>query len=163
MRSRKCTKVLEAAIGPREGQIRDEDDTIEEGAEGSGRQRLDKWLWYVRLAKTRSLAQKLIIGGHVRLNRERIIKPSQLVQLGDLVGVLVEQRLRLLRVAGIGTRRGPAPEAALLFEDLTAVAKTPPEGSEAAAPVEETPAPRNLGAGRPTKLERRQLDRLRGR
>ena len=145
------------------GQIRDEEEPIEEGAEASGRQRLDKWLWYARLAKTRSLAQKLIVGGQVRLNRERIVKPSQLVQPGDLVGVLMAQRLRLLRVAGIGTRRGPAPEAALLFEDLTAVPKAPLEGTTAAELVEETPAPRDLGTGRPTKLERRQLDRLRGR
>lgn len=97
------------------------------------------------------------------MNRERTVKPSQLVHVGDLVAVLVAQRLRLLRVAAMGARRGPALEAALLFEDLTAVVPPKTVGASAARPNEAELASRGLGTGRPTKLERRQLDKLRGR
>ena len=125
---------------------------LDEDAEGP--QRLDKWLWFARVLKTRTLAAKLVAEGGVRLNRERVEKPSATVRPGDVLTIAVHDRVRILKVLAPGVRRGPAPEAALLFEDLT----PPPEPrSEWVA----GPADRATGSGRPTKRERRQTDRLR--
>ncbi len=131
--------------------------------EGETTQRLDKWLWFARLAKTRSLAQRLVLDGKVRVNRERTSKPSLLVRSGDLVTVNLGERVRLLKVASFGTRRGPAPEAAALFEDLAPVPPRTgaPHDSSSAAASNGLPD-RDAGTGRPTKRERRQLDKLRG-
>jgi len=135
----------------------DEENTIKYGDETT--QRLDKWLWFARLAKTRSAAQRLVTDGQVRINRERVGKPAQTVRVGDLVSVEVASRLRLLEVLAPGARRGPATEAAQLFRDLAPLLPRAPT-ELAAHPV--VPA-RDPGAGRPTKLERRRTDRLRDR
>lgn len=124
---------------------------LEAGA--SVTQRLDKWLWFVRVVKTRSLAAKLVADGGVRLNRQRIEKPSTTVRPGDVLTIAVHDRVRILKVVAPGIRRGPPPEAQLLYEDLT-----PPR--EPVATIEASVAPREEGAGRPTKRERRQTDRL---
>ena len=129
------------------------------GPEAASTQRLDKWLWFARLAKTRSAAQRLVLDGRVRVNRERTAKPAQAVRVGDLVSVDVADRLRLLEMLAPGARRGPASEAAFLYRDLAPAATRPPAGT---APGSEVPA-RDPGAGRPTKLERRRTDRLRDR
>jgi ribosome-associated heat shock protein Hsp15 len=123
-------------------------------------QRLDKWLWFARFAKTRSLAQRLVIEGAVRVNRERVVKPSQSIKPGDLITVKLGDQLRLLKVLAGGERRGPAVEAALLYEDL---APPPAAGIRAAPddPAAAAPAQREPGSGRPTKRERRQLDKWR--
>jgi ribosome-associated heat shock protein Hsp15 len=81
--------------------------------------RIDKWLWHIRLAKTRTLAQKLVAGGHVRLNRAPVRQPSQMVRPGDVLTVAAFGRVRVLRVVALGERRGPAEEARALYEDLT--------------------------------------------
>jgi ribosome-associated heat shock protein Hsp15 len=129
-------------------------------------QRLDKWLWFARMAKTRSLAQRLVTDGKVRLNRERVTKPSHTVKLGDLVTVSLGKQLRLLKVAAFGERRGPAPEAAVLYDDLA-----PPPVRTAAKPGEAAPEAdltsaglpqREAGSGRPTKRDRRRMDKLQG-
>jgi ribosome-associated heat shock protein Hsp15 len=117
-------------------------------------QRLDKWLWFVRVVKTRTLAGKLVTEGGVRLNRQRIEKPSATVRPGDVLTIAVHDRVRILKVVAPGIRRGPPPEAQLLYEDLT-----PPR--DPVAPLEASVAPRDEGAGRPTKRERRKTDRLR--
>ena len=83
------------------------------------RQRLDKWLWFARVAKTRSLAARLVAEGHVRLNARRIETPAKAVGPGDVLTIALERRVRVLKVLAPGTRRGGFPEAALLFEDLT--------------------------------------------
>ena len=82
-------------------------------------QRIDKWLWFARLVKTRGLAQRLVAAGQVRVNRTRLSKASQTVVPGDVIAVLVHDRVRVLRVEQPGNRRGPAPEARLLYTDLT--------------------------------------------
>jgi len=115
------------------------------------RLRIDKWLWFARLAKTRTLAQKLAISGRVRVNREKTQNAARLVKVGDVLTVALESGVRVLRIAAIGTRRGPAAEARLLYEDLS-----PPPPPAASAPA----APRP-GKGRPTKRQRRELDRFR--
>ncbi len=75
------------------------------------RQRLDKWLWFARVVKTRSLAAKLVGDGHVRVNGQRSDVPAKLVGPGDVVTIALERHVRVLRVLGPGTHRGPYPEA----------------------------------------------------
>lgn len=82
------------------------------------RQRLDKWLWFARVAKTRSLAARLIAEGHVRLNSRRIETPAKAVSPGDVLTIALEREVRVLRVVAPGTRRGGFSEARLLFDEL---------------------------------------------
>lgn len=139
-------------------------------AAGEKSQRLDKWLWYARVVKTRTLATRLVSGGKVRINREKTDKPSTALKVGDVVTVTVQRRVRVLEVVELGDRRGPASEAETLFADLTpgdeaptsATAETPPNPQSGANPAGALPV-RSPGAGRPTKRERRATDRLRGR
>jgi ribosome-associated heat shock protein Hsp15 len=124
---------------------------MDDGAAGGAeRQRIDKWLWHARVVKTRSLAQKLVVAGHVRANRERVAQSSDLVRRGDVLTVTLDRRVLVLRVQGFADRRGSAPEAQRLYEDMS----PPPPPREAVA------APRAPGSGRPTKRERRQTDAL---
>ena len=81
-------------------------------------QRIDKWLWFARLVKTRGLAQRLVAAGNVRVNHARLMKPSQTVTPGDVISILVHDYVRVLRVEQAGTRRGPATEAQLLYTDM---------------------------------------------
>jgi ribosome-associated heat shock protein Hsp15 len=114
--------------------------------------RIDKWLWAARFYKSRSLAAGACTGGKVDVNGDTA-KPSRMVRPGDLLRVTLPRARRIVRVTALAERRGGAPEAALLYDDLT-----PPP-----APREARPAPtayRPPGAGRPTKRERRRIDRL---
>jgi ribosome-associated heat shock protein Hsp15 len=111
------------------------------------RLRLDKWLWYARFAKTRTAAQRLVVAGRVRVNRERTDSPARLLRLGDVLTVTLESGIRVVKVAAFGDRRGPPAEARLLFDDLA-----PPALAERAT----TPPPR--GGPRPTKRDRRAID-----
>lgn len=117
------------------------------------RQRVDKWLWHARIVRTRSAAAELAAQGHVRLNGVRIDAASRPVKLGDVLTVALDARVRVLKVAGFAERRGPAAETIGLYEDLTP-APAPADPAEAAL------APREAGAGRPTKQERRAIDRF---
>lgn len=82
------------------------------------RQRVDKWLWFARVVKTRSLASRLVCEGHVRVNGTRATSPSKGVGIGDVLTISLERTVRVLRVADTGQRRGPFKDARLLFEDL---------------------------------------------
>ena len=116
--------------------------------------RIDKWLWAARVFKTRSLATDACDGGKVHLN-DQAAKPAKLVRPGDSVNVTLPQgRRRVLKVVGVDDRRGSAPVAAKLFEDHSPPA--PPRTRHAPPPF------RPPGAGRPTKRQRRDLDKLRG-
>lgn len=130
---------------------RDQDDNVTT-ASGDGSQRLDKWLWFVRVIKSRTQAAGLVTDGRVRLNRLRVDKPSQVVRPGDVVTVTVRGHVRVLKVVAAGSRRGPPSEARTLFEDLT-----PPPVPTSSGSVSGI---RDAGQGRPTKKERRQTDRL---
>ena len=88
--------------------------------------RVDSWLWFTRLVKTRGLAQRLIADGRVRINRQRLAKPSHPVRPGDVVTVAVHGQVRVLRVVAEGVRRGPAAEARTLYEELSAPAPVAP-------------------------------------
>ncbi len=132
-------------------------------------QRLDLWLWHARVAKSRTLAQALIEKGKVRVNRERIVKSAYTLRLGDAVTISLGPRVRILKVEGFGTRRGPATEAANLYLDLTpeperTKANAGCDANSSATDITNTAqAVRDQGAGRPTKRERRELVRLKGR
>jgi ribosome-associated heat shock protein Hsp15 len=82
-------------------------------------QRLDKWLWFARVVKSRSLAQSLIEQGAVRVNRVKIVRSSSGIAPGDVVTVAVHDRVRVLKVLGEGWRRGPPGEARELYEELS--------------------------------------------
>lgn len=116
------------------------------------RQRIDKWLFFARVVKSRSLAARLAQGGKVRVNRNKIDQASYQVKVGDVLTITLERRILIYRVLDPGQRRGPASEARLLYEDLT-----PPEEPPffvATGPVREP------GTGRPTKRDRRALSAL---
>ncbi len=82
------------------------------------RQRLDKWLFFARLIKSRSLAQKAIEAGHVAVNGKRETQSSAQIKAGDMLEVSLERRDLVVRVLLPGSRRGPYEEARLLYEDL---------------------------------------------
>ena len=83
--------------------------------------RLDKWLWFARFRKSRSLAADLCLAGRVRINRQIVQKPAAPVHVGDVVTVPVGAEIRVVRVEKLGERRGPPAEARLLYVELPAV------------------------------------------
>jgi ribosome-associated heat shock protein Hsp15 len=82
------------------------------------RQRLDKWLWFARFAKTRTLAAKLVAGGFVRVNGQRADNAAKAIAVGDVLTVALARTTAVVRVEGLGLRRGPAPEARNLYTEL---------------------------------------------
>lgn len=115
-------------------------------AEGAPKIRIDKWLWYARFFKTRSLAAKQVGAGHVRVNGAKALKPAQNVSPGDVLTFAQGKMIRVVRIEAIGERRGPAPEAQALYFDMT-------------EKQEKVPAnPKFEGKGRPDKKTRRALD-----
>jgi ribosome-associated heat shock protein Hsp15 len=114
--------------------------------------RVDKWLWAARVFRTRSLAAVACAGGKVDVN-EQAVKPARSIHPGDLLHVTIGPMRRVLRVVALSDRRGPATQARTLYEDLT----PPPPPRIRQMPVGRRP----MGAGRPTKRERRAIDRLR--
>jgi ribosome-associated heat shock protein Hsp15 len=82
------------------------------------RQRLDKWLWFARFAKTRTLAAKLVASGHVRIDGQRTDNPAKALAVGDVVTVALSRTTLVVRVEDLGGRRGPAAEARQLYTDL---------------------------------------------
>ncbi|MGI3209556.1 RNA-binding S4 domain-containing protein [Roseovarius tibetensis] len=113
--------------------------------------RLDKWLWHARFFKTRTLAARQVSAGHVRVNGKRVSKPAHMVGPQDVLTFAQGDAVKVVRVVEIGSRRGPAPEAQALYDDLSEPA---PRDSVASAP----PAPKYEGKGRPTKRDRRKMD-----
>ncbi|MGD9866671.1 MAG: RNA-binding S4 domain-containing protein [Hyphomicrobiales bacterium] len=121
--------------------------------------RLDKWLWFARVTKTRTLATRLVEEGRVRVNRERVARPSRLVRPGDVVTASLASHVRVLRIVALAERRGPATAAAMLYEDLG-----PPRPRGPGPKIPLLPqAKRARGAGRPSKRDRRRIDALRAR
>lgn len=108
--------------------------------------RLDKWLWQARFFKTRTLAAKMVTGGHVRVNKIKVHKASHGVGVGDVLTFAQARQIRIIRIVALGERRGPAPEAQTLYSDLSEKQDKLP------------PNPRYEGKGRPDKHERRALD-----
>jgi ribosome-associated heat shock protein Hsp15 len=108
--------------------------------------RVDKWLWFARFYKTRGLASSKVTGGHIRVNGTKIAKASYGISVGDVLTLPQGNQIRVVKVLALGTRRGPAPEAQTLYEDMT-------------EPKDDVPAtPKFEGKGRPTKRDRRKID-----
>ena len=119
------------------------------------RQRIDKWLWHARIVRTRSAAAALAASGHVRLNGARVDAPAKAIKTGDVVTIALDARVRVLKVTGFAVRRGAAAAGRALYEDMTPAAS-------ATAPRHQAPpvARRDPGSGRPTKHERRAIERF---
>ena len=124
-------------------------------ADSGDKLRLDKWLWFARFFKTRSLSATRVAAGDVRVNGARVTKPATTVQAGDVLTFAIGAQVRIVEVLAVGTRRGPAPEAQALYNDMS------PEPVRRETPVSQNP--RYEGKGRPTKRERRQGDLSRSR
>jgi ribosome-associated heat shock protein Hsp15 len=132
-----------------------EDQTVEPG----GKLRIDKWLWFARFFKTRSIASRLGASRKIRVDGNVISKASQTVAVGNVLTFPQGRIIRTVQILALGDRRGPAPEAQALYEDLA-----PPELnqplSKRRGPLEGAPARREPGAGRPTKADRRAMERF---
>ena len=98
----------------------------------AGRQRLDKWLWFTRFAKTRSLAARLVEEGHIRVNGIRADSAAKSLVIGDVVTIAAARTTLVVRVTRLGERRGPAPEARCLYEEIALPTATfdPIDGSQ---------------------------------
>jgi len=112
--------------------------------------RLDKWLWHARFFKSRGLAAALVKSGRIRVDGTSVSKPSRAIAPGVVLTFPKEDEVRIVRVIALGVRRGPAPEAQALYEDLT------PAREPRIDPLEQ-----RVG-GRPTKKDRRDMDILKG-
>ena len=113
--------------------------------------RLDKWLWQARFFKSRSIAAGVVTAGKVRVDGTPVSKPSRSVGPGDVLTFSQQQDVRVVRIIACGTRRGPAPEAQALYDDMS---------------PEKVHRPRNPGfdgKGRPTKKDRRDMATLSSR
>ena len=86
--------------------------------EPSGKIRLDKWLWFARVVKTRTIAQELASSGHVRVNGQRAESAAKAVRIGDVLTIALPSRVRVLKVLDVAERRGPASDAVILYEEL---------------------------------------------
>ena len=128
----------------------------EEQPAGQARQRIDKWLFFARLRKSRSLAAKSVEAGDVSVNGASIRQPSHMVRAGDVIVLSLDRHDLVVKVLLPGDRRGPYEEARLLYSDMTP--PPPPRGERNLF----AQATRERGAGRPTKRERRETDRLHG-
>jgi ribosome-associated heat shock protein Hsp15 len=84
------------------------------------RQRIDKWLWFARIVKSRTLATKLVTEGHIRVNSMRIETPAKAVGPGDVLTIALERDVKVLRIVANAERRGPYAEARLLYEEVGA-------------------------------------------
>lgn len=118
-------------------------------------QRVDIWLWHGRFFKTRTLSSRICRAGKVRINGQKFTKAKSPIKPGDVLTFPQPNIIRIVKVAALSHRRGPASEAQTLYEDMT----PPPEVIEEKA--KSKVARRTQGSGRPTKTERRATDRLR--
>ena len=124
----------------------------------AGRVRIDKWLWAARFFKTRSLAAEAIAAGKVEVNEERV-KPAKPIGLGDSVSVRLGPYLHVVTVRGLSERRGPASVAATLYEET---AESVAARAKLAEQLRMAPAAFVYEEkGRPTKRDRREIDRFR--
>jgi ribosome-associated heat shock protein Hsp15 len=124
------------------------------------RVRVDRWLWAARFFKTRGLAHDAVAGGHVRVNGERV-KPARDVRADDVIEVRIGDVVRTVVILGLAERRGPAKVAATLYQE-TAESLAARAGRAEKRRLEPAFGDSRIG-GRPTKLDRRRTDSLRGR
>ncbi len=118
--------------------------------------RVDKWLWFARFFKSRNQASKMCISGKIRLNNRLIQKANSTLKKGDVLTFPKEDNVRVIKVISLANRRGPAKEAVNLFKDLE-----PPKKIRMKKRYISNFAIREPGTGRPTKANRRAIDKLR--
>ncbi|MAV47770.1 MAG: RNA-binding S4 domain-containing protein [Alphaproteobacteria bacterium TMED89] len=132
--------------------------------------RIDKWLWYARFFKTRTLAAEVANGGKIRVNKVAVRKASADVRVGDVLTVHQGPNIRVVEILALGASRRPFEEARLLYHDLAPMPERKPKSERTDAELAASQAvdartipvaEREYGAGRPTKRERRDTDRLR--
>ncbi len=119
--------------------------------------RLDTYLYYIRIFKSRSIATKFVLTNRLRISGQATQKPHKLISTGDVLTMTINDNIKILKVLDIPIRRGPYSEALNFYEDIT--------------PIESVPKKESFKlnnkfverVGRPTKRERRQTDRLMGR
>jgi ribosome-associated heat shock protein Hsp15 len=132
--------------------------TNQPASDTQGRVRIDKWLWAARFFKTRSLAADAIAAGKVEVNGDRV-KPAKLLQPGDEVSIRLGPYLHVVHVRGLSERRGPATVAATLYEET---ADSTAARAKLAEQLRMAPAAFVYEEkGRPTKRDRREIDRFR--
>ena len=119
-------------------------------SDAPGSIRIDKWLWHARFFKSRGLAADLVKSGRLRVEGTPVSKPSRAIAAGVVLTFPKEDEVRVVKVLGLGVRRGPAPEAQALYDDLT------PAREPRLNPLE------HRVGGRPTKKDRRDMDILKG-
>ena len=112
--------------------------------------RIDKWLWQARFFKSRSIAATTVNAGKVRVDGQPVTKPARAVGAGDVLTFVQATDTRVVRIIACGARRGPAPEAQTLYEDMTPKVEKRPYN------------PGGDRKGRPTKKDRRDLMSQRG-
>jgi len=124
------------------------------------RQRIDKWLWHARIFRSRSRSAAFAAKGKLRINGVRITKASAAVEIEDVLTFAHGDRVRVLKIAGLAERRGSYPQAICLYEDLS-----PPDPGKdrTRRSLPQLPFGREPGQGRPTKRDRRALDRWKQR
>ena len=119
--------------------------------------RLDIYLYYIRLFKSRSIATKFVLTSRLRISGQLTQKPHKMISVGDVLTMTINDNIKILKVLDIPSRRGPYPESLNFYEDITPIEIIPKkESSNIDIKFVER-------VGRPTKRERRQTDRLMGR
>ena len=119
--------------------------------------RLDIYLYYIRLFKSRSIATKFVLTNRLRIAGQVTQKPHRMISVGDVLTMTINDNIKILKVLDIPSRRGPYPESLNFYEDITPIEIIPKkESSNIDIKFVER-------VGRPTKRERRQTDRLMGR
>ena len=119
--------------------------------------RLDIYLYYIRIFKSRSIATKFVLTNRLRISGQVTQKPHKMISIGDVLTMTINDNIKILKVLDIPSRRGPYPESLNFYEDITPIEIIPKKESS------------NIDikfvdrVGRPTKRERRQTDRLMGR
>ena len=120
----------------------------------AAKQRLDQWLYHARFFKTRTLASTQVKGGKIRIDGQASKKAGALVHPGQVLTFQKSGLIRVIKIEALAKRRGPATEAATLYQDLT------PEQTRLKTRGPFSYPTREMGAGRPTKKDRRAVDRL---
>ena len=119
--------------------------------------RLDIYLYYIRIFKSRSIATKFVLTNRLRISGQVTQKPHKMISVGDVLTMTINDNIKILKVLDIPSRRGPYPESLNFYEDITPIEIiSKKESSNIDIKFVER-------VGRPTKRERRQTDRLMGR
>ena len=126
--------------------------------------RLDKWLWQARFFKSRSLASRFCETSRLRINEKVIQKAHQKVSVGDVLTFSRRGTVSVIEIKNLGTRRGPATEAVTLYKNLSELEISKGlEGEKISSSVPDQIGRRQPGSGRPTKADRRAMEKVRGK